>query len=268
MIAAAGIGALGSVIGGLFGGGGAKKAARIQQQTTREQIAANERNRAELTALSQPAIDRGNAAGSTYAGLLGIGGDPAASAAALGTWRGSTGYQDLLDTGLRSVNSNAYARGMGDSGATLRALQRTGANIANQNQQQYLSNLGMLMQSGNSAIGNVAGVATNTVNANNQALQAGADASGNAAIIGSANTQNMIRNLANVGMSQVQGGAFGSSYAGSGTASIGLPSPIDFGLSSGGALDSVLGPPRSSPGYGGGYIPWGAPGGGSYRGQR
>jgi len=212
MIAAAGIGALGSVIGGLFGGGGAKKAARIQQQTAQMQIAANERNRSEMVGLSQPTIDRGNAAASTYSALLGLGGDPVASSAALDTWRGSTGYQDVLDTGLRAVNSNAYARGMGDSGATLRALQRTGSTLANQNQQQYLANLNALIQTGNSAIGNVAGVSTATTQANNQALGSAADASSNAALIGSANTQAMLRNLTNIGMGQANGG-LGSSYS-------------------------------------------------------
>ncbi len=205
---AAGIGAAGSIVGGITGGKGAKAAAKTQQQTTQMQIAANNANRQQLVGLSQPSIDRGNAAGATYAGLLGVGGDPAASAAALQTYRGSTGYQDLLDTGLGAVNSGAYARGMGDSGATLKALQTRGMNIANQNQQQYLSNLNGLIQTGNSAIGNVAGVSTDTTNANNAALQNGSDASQGAIISGATAQQNALRNLTNVGMN------FASSYGG------------------------------------------------------
>jgi len=206
LIAAAGIGAVGSILGGLLGGSSAKKTAQIQQQTAREQIAANDRNRAELVGLSQPAITRGNSAADTYAGLLGIGGDPSASAAALGTYRDSTGYQDLLNTGLGAVNANAYASGMGDSGATLKALQTRGMNLANQNQQQYLGNLNTLIQTGNSAIGNVAGVSTATTQANNAALQSGADGASNAALAGGAAWQGALKNLTNIGMN------FASSY--------------------------------------------------------
>lgn len=206
LIAAAGIGAAGSILSGITGGKGAKKAAKTQQQTAQMQIAANNANRQQIQGLQQPNIDRGNAAGTTYAGLLGIGGDPAASAAALTNFRGSSGYQDLLNTGLGSVNSNAYARGMGDSGATLKALQTRGASIADQSQQQYLGNLNNLIQTGNSAIGQIAGVNTSTTMANNAALQSGADASSNAALIGSAAQQSALKNLTNIGMN------FASSY--------------------------------------------------------
>lgn len=211
-IAAAGIAAASSLIGGITGGKGAKKAAQIQQQTAQQQIAANNAARAEITGLSQPTIDRGNAAGSTYAGLLGLG-NAAASKQALDTWRGSTGYQDLLNTGLGAVNANAYARGMGDSGATAKALQAKGMALADQNQQAYLSNLNNLIQTGNSAIGNVAGVSTQLVGANNSALQNGADAAGNAALVGSGAWQQALKNLTNIGMQYAQGGNLGSSYA-------------------------------------------------------
>lgn len=220
VIAAAGIGAVGSLLGGIFGGGGSKKAAQIAQQTAREQIAANQANLSHITGLSQPAISRGNAAADIYSGLLGAGGDAAASSAALGAWRGSTGYQDLLNTGLGAVNANAYARGTGDSGATLRALQRTGMGIANQNQQQYLGNLSTLIQTGNSAIGNVAGVSTRTTAMNNQALQSGADAAGNAALVSGAGWQQALKNLTNIGMN------FASSYGGGSNPAAGSGSTV------------------------------------------
>lgn len=201
---------VGDVIGGITGGKGAKKAARIQQQTTREQIAANNANLEKLTGMQQPTIDRGNAAGATYAGLLGVGGDPAASAAALQTYRDSTGYKDLLATGLGGVNANAYARGMGDSGATLKALQTRGMNIAGQNQQVYMGNLGTLISTGNSAIGQIAGVNSDTTQANNQALQTSADASGAAAQIKAAAWGNAFKNIDN------RANSFASSYGGMG----------------------------------------------------
>lgn len=201
---------IGDVIGGITGGKGAKKAAKIQAQSTREQIAANNANLEKLTGLQQPNIDRGNAAGATYAGLLGVGGDPAASAAALQTYRDSTGYKDLLATGLGGVNSQAYARGMGDSGATLKALQTRGMNIAGQNQQVYMGNLGNLISTGNSAIGQIAGVNSDTTQANNQALQTSADASGAAAQIKAAAWGNAVKNIDN------RASSFASSYMGMG----------------------------------------------------
>lgn len=196
---AAGVGAVGSIAGAAISSSGAKKAAQTQANATNTQIAANNANQQRILGLSQPAIDRGNAAGQIYSGLLGAGGDPTAAASALNTYRSSSGYQDLLNTGLGAVNANAYARGTGDSGATLKALQQKGMAIADQNVQQYLGNLNTLIQTGNSAIGNVSGVATNTVQANNAALQAGADASGNAALIGANGWNNALRNLTNIG---------------------------------------------------------------------
>lgn len=199
---------VGDVIGGITGGKGAKKAAKIQAQSTREQIAANNANLEKLTGLTQPTIDRGNAAGTTYAGLLGTGGDAAASAAALNTYRDSTGYKDLLATGLGGVSANAYARGMGDSGATLKALQTRGMNIADQNQQQYLGNLGTLISSGNSAIGAISGVNMDTTKANNAATQTSAVASGNAAQVSAAAWQNALKSIDN------RANSFASSYGG------------------------------------------------------
>jgi hypothetical protein len=207
---AAGIGAAGSVLGAVTGGKGAKKVAKIQQQTAEEQIAANNANMQKITGLEQPTIDRGNSAGTEYSGLLGLGGDPAASKAALDTFRGSSGYQDLLNTGLGAVSADAYAKGLGDSGATLKALQAKGMNIADTSQQQYLGNLGTLMNLGNSAIGNIAGVSTQTTQANNAANQNAADASGNAALTQSAALQKALSGLTSAGSS------FASSYGSGG----------------------------------------------------
>lgn len=214
LVAAAGISAVGSLIGGITGGKGAKKAAQIQQQTTQQQIAATNAMRQQITGLEQPTIDRGDWAGSIYSGLLGQG-DGAASKAAIDTWRGSTGYQDLIDTGLKSVNANAYASGMGDSGATLKRLQAKGMSLADQNQQTYLGNLGTLIGYGRQAVGNISGVAQNATAANNNALQNGADANSNAALISSSNWQQALKNIINAGQGAMTPGAgFASSYGG------------------------------------------------------
>jgi hypothetical protein len=206
LVAAAGIGAVGSVVSGITGGKGAKKAAQTQARTAQQQIAAQQQTLAQLTALNQPAITRGNEAASLYGGILGVGG-AGQSQQALNTFRNSIGYQDLMREGLGAVNSNAYARGMGDSGATLKALQDRGSQIANGTTQQYLGNLGLLINAGTQGAGNVAGVTQNVTNNIGAISQNAANAQSNAQLATAAGWQNTFQNLANLG-----GYALGSSY--------------------------------------------------------
>lgn len=215
---AAGIGAAGSVLGGVLGGKGAKKAAKIQRQTAREQMAFAKDNRDYQYNINAPTIDRGENAGTAIEGLLNIGGDPAAAIAAREQFRAGSGYQDLIDTGTRAVNANAYARGQGDSGATRIALMRKATNIADQSQGGYIQQLMQLAGFGGQARANVAGVGSNTVNAVNTAGQNAADASSNASLISSANWAKTLQNLANTGASYL-----GSSYGKEPTTSGGLP---------------------------------------------
>lgn len=208
-IVAAGIGAAASLAGGMIGGKGAKKAANIQAQSSREQIAATERNRDYQYNLNAPTIDMGGRADSTIEGLLNIGGDPAKSDAALATFRSSSGYKDLIEQGLKSVNSSAYAKGMGDSGAAMKALQTRGAGIADQSLTGYLGQLTDVANRGGQARGLVAGVGTNSTNSINQSLQGAADGSGNAAIIANNGLTKGVQGVLNAGAY-----AFGSSYGG------------------------------------------------------
>ncbi|MFD2502125.1 hypothetical protein ACFSTI_29275 [Rhizorhabdus histidinilytica] len=231
-MAAGALSAVGSVFGGLMGGKGAKKAAKIQRQAVQDQIAATERNRDYQYNLNAPTIELGTDADNTIAGLLNIGGDPAKSAAALAQFRDSSGYQDIVNEGLKAVRANAYAGGMGDSGAAYKALQDRGASLANRSLTGYLGQLTDVANRGGQARGLVAGVGTNSTNSINQAIQAGADASGNAAIIGGNALGQGLQGLLNAGAY-----ALGSSYGG--TSPSGLP---------------ALPPPGASPGYGGGWI--------------
>ena len=274
LVAAAGISAAGSLLGGLFGSSGAKKAAQAQLKSTREQIAATERNRDYQNKLNAPTIGQGERAGELFAGFLGAGdstdcgaydaanpdivadfqkrvlptgaftslddyakyhyenygraegrdisgfsnGD-GGSAKALEAFRGSTGYKDLVREGLSAVNANAYAKGMGRSGATYKALQDRGGSLADRSAQGWMGNLGTLMNLGGQARGVVAGVGTNSVNATNAATQAGADAVGNAALV---QGQNWAQALQGIGLAASQ--AFGSSYGSGSTAPVAAPS--------------------------------------------
>lgn len=213
LVAAAGISAAGSLLGGLFGGGGAAKAAKAQLKATREQIAATERNRDYQYNLNAPTIANSDRATDLFAGFVGAGDNPAAAQGALDTFRESSGYQDLVKEGLSAVNANAYAKGAGRSGATYKALQDRGTSIADRSAQGWMGNLGTLMNLGGQARGLVAGVGTNSVNATNAATQAGADASSNAAL---AQGQNWAQALQGIGLAASQ--AYGSSYGNGGAA--------------------------------------------------
>ena len=129
------------------------------------------------------------------------------SSAALEAFRASSGYKDLVKEGLSAVNANGYARGMGRSGATYKALQDRGTSLADRSAGEWLGNLGTLMNLGGQARGLVANVGTNSVNATNAATQSGADAASNAALL---TGQNWAQALQGIGSAAMQ--AYGSSY--------------------------------------------------------
>ena len=72
--------------------------------------------------------------------LLGLGDDPNYDATAY--LRQTPGYQFKLSEALRGVNSNAYASGLGNSGATFKALQERAMGVADQGFNNYLAQVG------------------------------------------------------------------------------------------------------------------------------
>lgn len=204
---AAGVAAAGAVAGGAISASASKKASKAASQAASDTNATNRYIYDSNKSLFTPSIDRGNRAGSLLEGLLGAGGDAAASKAAFDTYRGSTGYNFRLNEGLGAVNANAYARGMGDSGATLKALTQYGQNFASGEFGNYTNQLSNLMSQGAAASGALSGAGANyaALAANNNSMLA--TNQGNAALAGAANTNNMIGNLIQAG-----GYALGSSY--------------------------------------------------------
>lgn len=199
VVAAAGIGAIGSLVGGVAGGKGAKKARKAAARSQREQIAAVDRNRNFQYSLNAPTIGTANQADSTIAGLLQIGGDPAASAQAYDRFKSSTGYTTRLNEGLGATNNSYFAGGLGQSGANLKALTRYGQDYASNEYGKYMGYLGGVSATGQNARGLVAGVGNNATNQFMSASQTGAAGQIAAINAGTANTQNMIQNLANTG---------------------------------------------------------------------
>lgn len=140
--------------------------------------------------------------------LLGLNG-PEYAAQAMGNFQQNPGYQYQLSEGLRAVDSGAAARGMLRSGATMKAEQTLGANLANQSFDTYYNRLMGLTQIGqNSAAGvGAAGIQTANSQANvlgNMAQTAASAGSAQASIYG--NTASALGSVANQGIQNYQYG--------------------------------------------------------------
>lgn len=98
----------------------------------------------------------GSVAGDRINALLGLGGDVGAANRAFADYQGSTGYQFRFDQGADAVTQNAAARGLLNSGATLKGLTEYGQNFASNEFQNYLAALGGAQATGLSAAYNVA----------------------------------------------------------------------------------------------------------------
>lgn len=80
-------------------------------------------------------------AGDAISALLGIGGDPAKQRAAFDTFKNSTGYNFLLDSGISAIKGGNASRGLFNSGATGQALTRFGQDLASTTYGDYMDRL-------------------------------------------------------------------------------------------------------------------------------
>lgn len=203
---AAAIGAVGSVAGGIASGKGASKAAKIQAQSTREQTAALESMYNTNTALMRPTFDNGAAAQSRLNTMLGLPDGDGSDAAA--TLASTPGYQFQQQQAASAVNANAYARGMGNSGAALKALQDRSSGLAAQNYNTYVNQVGSVADRGVTAMNGLVSQGNLTTGATNAVNQNGADSAAANAVYQGQNIANTLKGLAGSA-----GEAFGSSYA-------------------------------------------------------
>lgn len=79
--------------------------------------------------------------------LLFLNGQGAANTA-IDQFQTSPGYQFQMDQGRAAIDQSAIARGGLNSGSTVKALTQYGQGLANQEYQQYLSNLGGIANQG------------------------------------------------------------------------------------------------------------------------
>lgn len=130
-----------------------------------------------------------------------------AAQSAFDIFKNSTGYQTRLNEGFNALNTGYAARGLLQSGAALKALNRFGQDFASNefgNYLGYLSNQQGVGLSGASALAGVGQNYVNNVSANNNS--AGTAAANAALMKGQANA-NMFGSIAGS-----LGGMFGSSY--------------------------------------------------------
>lgn len=196
-LAAATLGA--GVVGALATNSAAKKSAKAAEAANAQSLALQQqmydRTRSDL----QPYMQGGQQALQVLQARLGLGdaggqgapnalktgayADPAAFSYGLGDYTASPAYQVQLQQGINAINSSAAARGSLNSGATLKALQKYGSDLALQdfsNERNYAasrydtdrtynanrydtqnSNLFNLTELGQNAAGGIAGAGRN-----------------------------------------------------------------------------------------------------------
>lgn len=162
---------MGKVIGGLVGGLGSlftgKEQGRRYERAGRksdEFLAGGQDYLTNESGLSGYR-DYGAGASDIEAGLLGIGGDPAASRASFDNYLGSAGYNFQLGEGINAINANAAARGKLNSGDTLKETQRFGQGLAGNYLNQFLDRTGGIANRGMGAASTLASGVSNFANA-------------------------------------------------------------------------------------------------------
>lgn len=141
---------MGGVIGGIVGGIASNRASKRQAAATREATAAAQQ---QVAPFRQAGIQAQNA----LLGALGLQGGDAANMA-FRQFLDSTGFQNELQAGSQAITGNAAARGLLDSGATARALQGFGQNLAQSRFQNFLGQLGGIANTGAGAAAQSAGL--------------------------------------------------------------------------------------------------------------
>lgn len=177
--AAAAIGAVGAVGGGMIAASGAKKAAKTQAAAAERAGDAQERMFAKQVELQEPFRQGGLTAQQEIMKLLGLGGD--ANAPGYGSmakpfgmdqFQADPGYAFRQSEGMRALERSASARGNLLSGSTLKGIQRFGQDLASQEYQNAfnryqveraarLNPLQSLMGSGQSSANVLTGAAGN-----------------------------------------------------------------------------------------------------------
>ena len=138
----------GSAIAGAVGKSSAVSSGAAQaNQFSQQAIDTATKNYNADRANAQPFISTGTSASNQLGNLLGLNGQAAADSA-LGSFQASPGVAYQEQQGLRAVDAGAASQGLLRSGATLKAEQTLGANLANQDFGNYVNRLSGLANQG------------------------------------------------------------------------------------------------------------------------
>lgn len=148
---AAGIGAVGSIAGGMMSSSGSKSAAK--QALTGYNYLTGSKG-------VQGYVDNGNNAGDMQAQLLGAKPVTPGTTSAFDNYLNSTGYDFQMDQGTRAITGSAAAKGLLNSGATAKALTTFGQGLASQSFNNYLTQLHDVSNSGLTASGQIGAAGT------------------------------------------------------------------------------------------------------------
>jgi hypothetical protein len=201
-----------SIAGGIAQSNAANSAAKAQQQASQANISNNNEILGNVAADVNPTIGFGNQAGSELAGLLGTGGNAAASQNAFKNYLGSTNYQFQLGQGLQGVGylnaPNLY------SGATGKALNNYAQGMAGNALYGYeglLQNQQGLGLQGSSIYANAG---TNIAAQNAQARNLAAGAQGTADLYGANAINSALGGVSNAFGSSSFNNAFNGLFGG------------------------------------------------------
>jgi hypothetical protein len=197
----------------ILGSNAANAAAKAQQQASQQNLAQQQQIYDTATGNLQPFVGYGQNAGNALQGLLGIGGNPAASQQAFDTFRNSTNYQFLLNQGLQGT---AYANAPNlFSGATGKALNNYAQGMAGNALGNYENLLQNQSQLGIGAASNLGQIGLGIAGQGAQARNLAAGATGSAALQNAANWGSALQGVGNlIGQSSFQnpfGGGFNPS---------------------------------------------------------
>lgn len=114
----------------------------LKPTPAKETSEAYNKNFAKINDIYSPVTSQGVGATNFLGGLLGIpGGDSAGSTAGFENYKKMAGFAPALSEMQKGVVGGAAAKGLLNSGATSKALLKTGANLNNSFYQNYFGNL-------------------------------------------------------------------------------------------------------------------------------
>lgn len=207
-IAAAVIGGVGAIGGGLIASHGASKAANIQNQADQAAIAEQQRQFNTTDSELAPFRQAGLSGLAGYGNLLGSNGGPAQQSA-ITALQASPFYQSLYRNGLEATLQNASATGGIRGGNTQTGLANFGADTLAQVIQQQMGNLGGLAQLGLGATNSTGAFGAAASNNISNLTQQQGQNSGDAALAQSGALAGIFKNIGSIGSMLVNPSGFG-----------------------------------------------------------